>query len=193
VRSTYEARVCAAGVIGALVAFLVAASSDWIWQVPALPAAFLLLAAAVLAPGSTRRRGLARGVSRSVRLGAAALAVASLVAIAVPLATVSKVRASQAAVVSGDPARALADARAAARLDPDAASAEVQLALVLELQRDIPGALAAAHRAASDEPSNWSTWLVVSRLEAEAGRPAASLAAYQRSRALNPRSPLFRQ
>lgn len=193
VRSTYEARVRAAGVIGALIAFLVAASSDWIWQVPALPAAFLLLAAAVLAPGSTGRRGLVRGASRSVRLGAAALAVASLVAIAVPLATVSKVRASQAAVVSGDPARALADARAAARLDPDAASAEVQLALVLELQRDIPGALAAAHRAASDEPTNWGTWLIVSRLEAEAGRPAASLAAYQRSRALNPRSPLFRQ
>jgi tetratricopeptide (TPR) repeat protein len=133
------------------------------------------------------------GVSRWVRLGAAALAVASLLAIAVPLATVSKVRESQAAVVSGDPARALADARAAARLDPDAPSAQVQLALVLELQRDIPGALAAADRAASDEPSNWSTWLVVSRLEAEAGRPAASLAAYQRSRALNPRSPLFKQ
>jgi hypothetical protein len=192
-RSRYEARVRAAGVTGALIAFLVAAASDWIWQVPALPAAFLLLAAAVLAPGSTGRRGFARGVSRSVRLGAAALAVASLVAIAVPLATVSKVRASQAAVVSGDPARALADARAAARLDPDAASAQVQLALVLELQRNIPGALAAAHRAAGDEPSNWSTWLVVSRLEAEAGRPAAALTAYQRSRALNPRSPLFRQ
>jgi O-Antigen ligase len=192
-RSRYEARVRAAGVTGALIAFLVAASSDWIWQVPALPAAFLLLAAAVLAPGSPGPRTLARGLSRSVRLGAAALAVASLVAIAVPLATVSKVRESQAAVVSGDPARALADARAAARLNPGAASAEVQLALVLELQRDIPGALAAAQRAANDEPSNWSTWLVVSRLQAEAGRPAPSLAAYQRSRALNPRSPVFKQ
>jgi hypothetical protein len=193
VRSSYEARARAAGVTGALIAFLVAASSDWIWQVPALPAAFLLLAAAVLAPGSPGRGGLAKGVSRCVRLGAAVIAVASLVAIAVPLATVSKVRASQAAVVSGDLARALADARAAARLEPGAPSAELQLALVLELQGDVPGALTAAHRAASDEPSNWSTWLVVSRLEAEAGRPAASLAAYQRSRALNPRSPLFRQ
>src|SRR6185437_5901134 len=134
-----------------------------------------------------------RGRSWWIRLGAVGVAVAALVAIAVPLATVSTVRASQAAVVSGDPARALADARAAVRLEPGAASAEVQLALVLELQRDIPGALAAAHHATSDEPSNWSTWLVVSRLEAEAGRPAASVAAYEPSRALNPRSPLFKQ
>jgi predicted Zn-dependent protease len=106
---------------------------------------------------------------------------------------VSTVRASQAAVVSGDPARALVDARAAVRLEPGAASAELQLALVLELQRNIPGALAAAHRATNDEPSNWSNWLVVSRLEAEAGHPAASVAAYQRSRSLNPQSPLFKQ
>ena len=102
-------------------------------------------------------------------------------------------RASQAAVLSGDPTQALADARAAARLEPGAVSPQIQLALVLELQGDVPGALAAAQTAASNEPSDWSAWLIVSRLEAEAGRPAASVAAYLRSRALNPRSPLFRQ
>jgi hypothetical protein len=132
-------------------------------------------------------------VSWPLRLGAIAVAVASLVAIAIPLATVSTVRESQAAVVSGDPTQALADARAAVRLEPGAASAEIQLALVLELQRDIPGALAAAHNAINDEPGNWSNWLIDSRLEAEAGHPTPSLAAYGRSRALNPRSPLFQQ
>jgi hypothetical protein len=192
-RSGYEARVRAAGVTGALIAFLVAASSDWIWQVPALPAAFLLLAAAVLAPPPRRAPGPGRGRTWPIRLGMAGVAVAALGAIAVPLATVSTVRASQAAVVGGDPARALADARAAVRLEPGAASAEVQLALVLELQRNIPAALAAARNATTDEPSNWSNWLVASRLEAEAGHPGASLSAYERSRALNPRSPLFRQ
>ena len=121
-----------------------------------------------------------------------ATAIACLVAIAVPMATVSTVRESQAAVLKGDPTQALADASAAARLEPGAASPQIQLALVLELQGNVPGALAAAHRATVDEPNNWSAWLIVSRLEAEAGRPAASLAAYRRSRALNPRSPLFK-
>ena len=192
-RSRYEARVRAAGLMGALIAFLVAASSDWIWQVPALPTAFLVLAAAVLAPASPRPGAPGRGRSWPIRLSAVGVSVAALVAIAVPLATVSTVRASQAAVVSGDPAQALTEAHAAVRLEPGSASAEVQLALVLELQRNIPGALAAAHNATNDEPSNWTTWLVVSRLEAEAGHPAASLAAYQRSRSLNPRSPVFSQ
>jgi len=117
----------------------------------------------------------------------------SLAAVAVPLAAVNTVRASQAAVLSGDPAQALADARAAVRLEPDAASPRIQLALVLELEGDIPSALAAAQAAASNEPSNWSTWLIVSRLEAEDGHPTASVAAYLRSRSLNPQSPLFRQ
>ena len=175
---------------GALIAFTVGAAGDWIWQVPALPAAFLLLSAAVLAP---LRAAAPRRPPAALRLGAIAVAIASLVAIAVPLATVNTVRASQAAVLSGDPTHALADARAAARLEPDAVSPQIQLALVLELQGDVPAALAAAETAAANEPSDWSAWLIVSRLEAEAGHPGASVAAYLRSRALNPQSPLFRQ
>ena len=168
VRSRYEARVRAAGFAGAMFAFCVAAASDWIWQVPALPAAFLVLAGAVLAPPHARSSG---GASLPLRLGAIALAAAALVAIAVPLATVSTVRDSQAAVLDGNSAQALADARTAVRLEPGAATAQIQLAEVLELQGRVPEALAAAREATADEPSNWSGWLIVSRLEAEAGRP----------------------
>lgn len=189
-RSRYEARVRAAGLTGALIAFTVGAAADWLWQVPALPAAFLLLSAALLAPA---RAPAPKRAPSPLRLGAIAVAIASLFAVAVPLATVSTVRASQAAVLSGDPARALAEARAAVRLEPDAASPRIQLALVLELEGDIPGALAAAQAAASNEPANWSAWLIVSRLEAEAGHPAVSVRAYLRSRSLNPQSPMFRQ
>jgi hypothetical protein len=189
-RSRFGARVQAAGLTGALVAFTVGAAGDWIWQVPALPAAFLLLTAAVLAP---LRPAAPRRPPAALRLGAIAVAIASLVAIAIPLATVNTVRASQTAVLSGNPTRALADARDAVRLEPDAVSPQIQLALVLELEGDVPAALAAAQTAASNEPSDWSAWLIVSRLEAEAGHPGASVAAYLRSRALNPQSPLFRQ
>jgi tetratricopeptide (TPR) repeat protein len=90
-------------------------------------------------------------------------------------------------------AAALNDCRSAVRIEPGAASAQIQAALVLELRSDIAGALAAAHRATSDEPANWSTWLTASRLEAEAGHPAAALASYRRARSLNPRSPIFKQ
>ncbi|HET6866129.1 MAG TPA: O-antigen ligase family protein [Solirubrobacteraceae bacterium] len=192
-QSRYEAKVRAAGLLGALVAFVVAASSDWIWQVPALPAAFLLLAAAVLAPAARPTGEPRRSTSWVVRAGAIGVALAALVAVAIPLATVSTVRESQAAVDRGNADRALADARAAVRLEPGAASAQVQLALVLELRGDIRPAVQAARNATDDEPSNWSTWLVDSRLEAEAGHPAASVAAYRRSRILNPQSPLFKQ
>ncbi|MGA2928404.1 MAG: tetratricopeptide repeat protein, partial [Solirubrobacteraceae bacterium] len=119
--------------------------------------------------------------------------VACLLAIAMPLATASAVRASQAAASSGDPAAALADARTAARLEPSAASPQLQLALVLEAQGDFRDAVLAARRATLDEPANWSVWLVRSRLEAETGHPAASLSAYRRARSLNPRSPLFQR
>ena len=164
----------AAGVTAALIAFSVAAASDWIWQVPALPAAALLLAAAVFAPGPRPATQTKSGGRASLgwRIGAITVAIAALVAIAIPLATVSSVRASQSAATTGKLAQALADARTAVRLQPGAASSQLQLALVLELRGDTMDALTAAQAATRDEPANWSAWLVRSRLEAEAGHPA---------------------
>jgi hypothetical protein len=191
VRSRYEARTRAAAAAAALFAFMVSAAFDWIWQVPALPVAFLVLAAAVVAPRLRAREEDAWKPSPAVRVGVAVVALACLVAIAIPLATTTAVRASQIAASTGDPALALRDAEQAARIEPGAASPQLQLALVNELQGGIGPALAAAHRAAADEPQNWSTWLIVSRLQAEAGHPTASLQAYRIARSLNPRSPLF--
>jgi hypothetical protein len=57
---------------------------------------------------------------------------------------------------------------------------------------DIRAALA-AHHGTSDEPANWATWLVASRLEAGAGHGRPALADYRRARSLNPTSGLFRQ
>src|SRR5207302_4580684 len=96
------------------------------------------------------------------------------------------VRQSQAAASAGDASVALVDARTAARLEPGAASAEIQQALVLEFQRDYTAALIAARNATRDEPQNWSAWLIRSRLEAETGHVKPSIAAYERARSLNP-------
>ena len=197
-----EVRAVAAGVCAAIAAFTVSALFDWIWLVPALPAVFLLLAAALLAP--TTRRGQSApstaAVSRRwgrfetrslVAVGAVVLAVACIVAIAIPLATTTAVRRSQGAAASGNVGTALMQARQAARLEPGAATPQAQLALVLELQNRPGDALTPAVYALRDEPDNWTTWLLVARLEAEMGYPRASLQAYFRARSLNPRSPVF--
>ncbi len=203
VRTRDEARTMAAGLTAATVAFAVSAGSDWIWQVPALPAAFLLLAAAVMAPSARRPDGGSgpmRPVARpqglqaiAIRGGMIVAALACVAAVGVPLATTNAERRSQAAASAGNLPLALSDAYTAARVESGAASPQVQIALVLEAQGRTRAGLSHVLRAVRDEPANWSSWLIASRLYAESGYPAASLAAYRRARSLNPRSAVFRQ
>ncbi len=196
VRSRDEARTRAAAVTAAMVAFLFSAAVDWVWQIPALPVAILLLAAAVLAPPrrsdsdpqGTRRAGVG---SIAGRVAMVLAGVLSLVAIGVPLATTNDVRQSQAAAAAGNTTLALADAQQAARVEPGASSPRLQEALVLETQGRFSDAAAAANRAIANEPGNWQNWLVLSRIEAERGDSAGAVAAYRRARGLNPRSGLF--
>jgi hypothetical protein len=193
VRSRYESRIRAAGAAAALLAFLVSAAFDWIWQVPALPVAFLLLGAAVLAPRRRAEGAQPRRLVAGVLRGATAvIAVACLVAIGLPLATSNALDASQAAASAGNPTLALLDAQEAARLEPGTASPQLQLALVQELQGNLRPALLSAQRAVRDEPADWTNWLILARLQAENGDARASLAAFRQARALNPRSPVFR-
>lgn len=207
-RSRFESRTQAAAVAAASIAFLVSAAFDWVWQVPVLPVALLLLGAGVLAPRAAgaatgnAAAGAAAGAALvgeashgrrvwAVRGGIIAAALACLIATGVPLAATNSLRQSQAASSAGNTTAALADARTAIGLEPGAASPELQAALVLELQRRFGSAVADARAATADEPANWQTWLVRSRLEAEAGHPSLALAAYRRARKLNPASPVF--
>jgi hypothetical protein len=206
-RSEFEARARAAAATAALAAFMVSAAADWVWQLPVLPVAFLLLAAAVLAPAPRRAVVRAPAAITSLdgsgtdshprrlvlRCALLATAIACLIAIGIPLAGASEVSKSQAAARVGNISSALLDARSAARVEPGAASPQLQLALVLELQHDYPAAVVAARKATRDESQNWSNWLVLSRIEAESGHVKASVSAYQRARSLDPRSPLFQQ
>jgi hypothetical protein len=172
-----DTRTRVAAVAAACLAFLVGAAVDWLWQMPVLPVAVLILAASVLSP--TRRaitRVPRRGRQAAMRAGAAVVALAAMASIAVPLGTASEVQRSQAAVTAGDTSTALADARAAIRLEPYAASPELQAALVLELRGELRGATVAARRASENEPTNWQPWFVLSRLDAERGLARAAVA-----------------
>jgi len=168
--------------------FLMTAAVDWMWQVPVVPVAALLLACGLLvARGDTAKSSL--GVPW--RIGVAAAALLAIVAVAVPLASTSLVRQSQTAVRDGDLAAALADAVDAQNVEPAAATPRLQQALVLELLGDLPAAEAAAQEAIERESTNWRLWLVLSRIAAERGRAAAAVSAYKEARALNPRGEIF--
>jgi hypothetical protein len=172
-------------------AFAAAAGIDWAWELSVLPVAFMVLAGGLLASRRYRlpspRRRL---VMRSVLI---ASGVAAIVIIAIPLLGAESIRDSQAAVRSGDLESALNKANHAHNLQPYAATAELQQALVLELMGEYKTAVAAASEATHADSGNWRPWLVLSRLEAERGHTKASVAAYVKAKSLNPKSPLFAQ
>jgi hypothetical protein len=207
IQARHAAQTQAAAAAAACVAFLVSAAVDWVWQLPVLPFAFLLLGAAALTRVAPRRSvrlevdggpparaesGIP-GLSLLRRAGLAVLALGCLFVIAWPLAATTGVRASQAAAGSGATVTALRDAEAAARLEPGGASPQLQVALVLETQSRFGVAISYARRATANEPMNWQNWAVLSRLQAESGHPLLALQAFKRARSLNPHSPLFRQ
>lgn len=181
-----------AAALGGCVAFCVTASFDWMWQIPVLPVALLLLASVLLTArvGSARSR---RGFSLSLRAAFAVAAIAAIVAIAIPLSSSSLLRQSQADARAGNVASALATAKSAQNAQPDAASPRIQEALLLESAGNLTAAAAAARAATEREQTNWRNWLVLSRIEAKRGRAAAAIRAYARAKSLNPRSPLFAQ
>jgi hypothetical protein len=184
----------AAATAGAF-AYGVMAAFDWVWELTVVTVAFLLLAAAIVGPDARARADRAPsrhgGTRVATTAGLAAVAVASLAAIAIPMAGTSSVRESWRQVEGSDLPAALASARAAERVQPYSATARIQEALVLELEGDLPAALAAARAATQHEPTNWRTWFVRSRLEARNGNAQAALRAYRKARSLNPRSSLL--
>jgi hypothetical protein len=190
VRAGPSSRSWLAAALAGCVAFCVTASFDWMWQLPVLPVALLLLASVLLTAGTGAREG-GSGLTLPLRIGSVALAVVAIVAIAIPLTSSTLVRQSQADARAGDLSAALEAARSARNAQPDAASPRIQEALLLEGTGDLPAATAAARAATERERTNWRNWLVLSRLEAKQGHAQAAVRAFAEAKSLNPRSPLF--
>lgn len=191
VRSAAGQRSQLAAALAGCAAFFLSAAVDWTWQVPVIPVAALLLGSTLVMARRPSAGGEAFYRRLSPRILLALGGLVAIVAIAVPLASTSLVRSSEAEVRSEDLNSALADARSAQNVQPDAATPRLQQALVLELQGNLPAAAEAAGGATERESTNWRTWLVLSRIEAERGNADAALAAYRKARSLNPLSPLF--
>jgi O-antigen ligase len=189
VRSSYEERTRAAAIAAALVAFLIGAAFDWLWQMPVLPVAVLLLLGAALAPASETSAPKPRLAGLPTQLTAVAVGLACLAAIATNTAVAN----SQGEASIGNLPLALTDAQSAVNLEPGSAEAQVQLALVYEAERQYAPGVAAAQHAVKDEPQNWSNWFVLFRLQAEDGDAHASLVSYLKAKSLNPQSSVFRE
>lgn len=191
VRASSKGRPQLAAAVAACAAFLITAIFDWMWQIPVLPVVFLLLAATLLTAGTRPKRNGTAALPVPLRAAFAVAALAVVVAIAIPLASTSLLRQSEADAREGNFAGALSAARSAENAQPGAATPSLQQALLLEASGDLPAAAVAAHTATEMEPTNWKPWLVLSRLEAKRGRPVPARNAYRQARSLNPRSPLF--
>jgi hypothetical protein len=190
-RASRRARPQLAAAVAGTAAFCIVAAFDWMWQIPVLPVATLLLASVLVSAGSRSR---ARGAALPwlpLRTAVALAAVVAIVATAIPLAATSLVRSSEADARAGDLTAAFEKARSAQNAQTSAATPRLQEALLLEREGRLRPAAAAARAATERESTNWRTWLVLSRMEAERGRAAAAVRDYRKARSLNPRSPLF--
>ena len=185
-----EDRALMAAATAACAAFAVSAALEWVWQVAVMALAFLILAAVAVSGGGSASGGY-RPPGRGARALLAVGALAALVAIVPPLTATSAVRSSEDGVAEGRYGTALDRARTAERVQPYAATPELQHALIEERLGRLREAAAAAARATEDESTNWRPWAVLSRLEARRGRAAAARRAYLKARSLNPRSRLF--
>jgi hypothetical protein len=163
---------------------------DWMWKIPIIPIATVLLIAIVLTAGDPEAERRSR-LAPLARIAVAVLSLVVIVAIAIPLASESLVRGSQSKSREGDTSAALSEARSAANVEPEAAAPRLQQALLLETQGDFAAAQAEAKAATERESTNWRNWLVLSRIEAQRGQVQAALAAYRKARSLNPTSPIF--
>jgi O-antigen ligase len=203
-----DRRVELAAATAATAVFAFSAALEWIWFIPALPVALLVVAAVIFAPepgpsgphGAPHDPAAARWLpaaprGRTAQLSATvAVALASLGAIlviALPMAATSSVRDSQSLVAAGNLEAAYAKAAQAASLQPYAATPRLQEALVLEEAGDLNAALGDARLAVARAPTSSNDWLVVSRLEERTGHAAEGLAAYLHARSLNPNGLIF--
>lgn len=192
-RAAPEARVPLAAAVAGMAVFFAHAALDWQWDLPAVPAALLLLVAVALAGGTRSSWAPPARLGGAARTGVFVSALVALGLTGVLLATTNELRASQAAAGRTELGAALQAADTAAKLQPYAAGPLLQRGLVLEAAGELEAARAAVTAAVKKEPTSWQLWLTRSRLEVRTDATREALRSFRRARALNPRSPIFAQ
>jgi len=190
-----------AALTAVIIAFVVGAALDWVWQIPVVAGVGVLALALVTGP-STVGTAVTDGIAKSAdvprhpsRFGVGLAALAAcwiMLAIqVVPWLTQREISASQAALARGERAEALDRAGRARRLEPWAASPRLQLALVAEQTDDLDRARRSIADALDRDRRNWRIWVVSARINTRAGRFTEARRDLGSARRLNPRSPLL--
>jgi hypothetical protein len=176
-------------------AFALAASFDWIWQLPVI-GVLAVTCIAVLTAAASEGRSASPSAAPTVRSRAFSIATVVVALLLFALAAVDaaaqlRLDRSRSASARSDGAAAVAEAQAARALEPWSAQPLLQLALAEESFGSLPVARLAIEDAVHKDGSNWRLRLVAARLEAKTGHIGAATRNLARARALNPRSPLF--
>jgi hypothetical protein len=196
-----RAVVAAAGAV--VLAFLIAAAFDWVWELTIVGVIAVACLGLLVSPGTLQvpRLRVAERTDRTGRplarygLGIAIIVAGWLIvcAIAIPVLAAARIDASRDAVARGDYSNAVTDALAARSIQPWSAEPYQQLALVEELRRNDAAALVWIRRALSRNDADWRLWLIKTRLQLALGHTRAARTSLARLRALYPRFILFAQ
>jgi O-antigen ligase/polysaccharide polymerase Wzy-like membrane protein len=181
-------------VLAALVAAgLFSAGIDWTWDLVAVYAPVILVAALLTGPATAPEPvggpGPARPVARTPSALRAATLIAGAVAVwacGVQLISSERLDQSQAAAAAGDTARAVQLAKQASGVAPWSGGAKLQLGLAEESGGALFAARQDLEEAARLAPKDWQIWLALSRVRLELGDVRGAYAALKRYRMLVP-------
>jgi hypothetical protein len=175
--------IAAVALGGPGVYFVVHASTDWLFRIPAIAIPGFVVVGALATGGSEGELILATRTQRVALAAAAVLAVSLATPAYLSTAAVATAE-SEAATSSGS---ALGELTRAERLNPFTAEPLVVRSTVLQLEGKPSAALAAARAGTHRAPNDWTTWIVLARARRAAGDLAGSRSALQRAAMLNPR------
>jgi hypothetical protein len=182
--------IAAVALGGVGVYFVLHASFDWLFRIPAVAIpGFVVLGALATGGGRPGEVPFVGWRERAI-LVIAALAV---LAVTIPayLSTAAVARAETHAAASTEDA--LEDLDTAAQLNPFAAEPLLVRSTILGLDRQPSAALDTAEEATERAPESWAAWLVLAEARTATGHSAGARMAIRRAEALNPRAPQLRR
>lgn len=179
----------AAAALTAFVYFLLHASVDWFWEIPALaaPAVGLLGFAGAVRPAPPETRPPRNGWTKPAVATLAAIAAAGAIGLQWFAASYENAAASG---WRSDKATAFRRLDRAASLDPLSAEPYVLAGSIALRAGDVTRAGSAFRRALEREPDNWYAHLELGLVEGSRGRYEPAAASLRRARELNPRDPV---
>jgi hypothetical protein len=177
--------IAAVSLGGAGVYFVLHASVDWLFRIPAIAIPGFVVLGALASGGEEPGGPVFTGLRQR---GALAAAAAVVVALAIPayLSTTAVARGGTEAATSN--ADALKELDSAARLNPFSTEPLLLRSTILQLDGNRRSALAAARDATDRAPHNWAAWAVRAQAARAAAAPEEARVARLRAKALNPRT-----